>query len=102
MSCKVLVIPEDPTNNGYILKPLIEAILADIGKPRAKVTVLTTPHVRGYDSAVKAIREELYVRYGFFDLWLFIPDADRATSGAMKELENEIAKLGVPLICCIA
>jgi hypothetical protein len=35
VSFKVLVIPEDPTNNGYILKPLVEAILADAGKPGA-------------------------------------------------------------------
>jgi len=101
VSCKVLVIPEDPTNNGYIRKPLVEAILRDIGKPKAKVTVLTTPRLRGYDSAIKAIREELYNRYGFWDLWLFFPDADRATPEAMQELESHIAKLGCRLLCCI-
>ncbi|MFO1523674.1 MAG: hypothetical protein U1G05_16920 [Kiritimatiellia bacterium] len=38
MSFKVLVIPEDPTNNGYILKPLVQAILDDAGRPQARVT----------------------------------------------------------------
>ena len=37
MSFRVLVIPEDPTWNGYILKPLTKALLNDAGKPNAKV-----------------------------------------------------------------
>lgn len=31
MSVRVLVIPEDPTHNGYILKPLVEMVLAEAG-----------------------------------------------------------------------
>ena len=49
MSFKVLVIPEDPTHNGYILKPLVESILTDAGKPNARVTVLTNSRLQGYD-----------------------------------------------------
>ena len=56
MSFKVLVIPEDPTHNGYLLKPLVERILGDTGKPNAKVTVLTNPRFQGYDQASKAIK----------------------------------------------
>ena len=46
MSVKALVTPEDPTHNGYILKPLMEMVLADAGKPSAKVTILTNPKTR--------------------------------------------------------
>lgn len=99
MSFKVLVIPEDPTLNGYILKPLVEAILADAGKPRAKVTVLTNPRLEGYDHAIRAIRDELPGRYGFWDLWIFIPDADRANPQAMRGLESELAGKDIRLIC---
>lgn len=99
VSIKVLVIPEDPTNNGYILKPLVEAILADIGKPNAKVHVLTSPRLNGYTDAVRAIREELSERYGFWDLWIFIPDADLASSRSMDTLEGELAQKGVRLLC---
>ena len=53
MSFRVLVIPEDPTWNGYILKPLAKALLADAEKPAAKVTLLTNPRIRGYDQALK-------------------------------------------------
>ncbi len=102
MSFKVLVIPEDPTNNGYILKPLVEAILADAGKRRAKVQVLTSPRLNGYDDAVKAIREVLFDSYGHWDLWLFIPDADRASAGSMASLESDLAVKGVQLLCCPA
>lgn len=102
MSYKVLVIPEDPTHNGYILKPLVEAILADAGKPNAKVTVLTNPKLEGYDQATKAIREKLPDSYGFWDLWIFIPDADRATPEAMRQLESELADKKINLLCCPA
>lgn len=102
MSFKVLVIPEDPTHNGYILKPLVQAIVADAGRPRAQVTVLTNPHLGGYDHALRAVKEDLADRYGFWDLWLFMPDADRASAAAMLALESELSARGVRLLCCPA
>ena len=102
MSFRVLVIPEDPTWNGYILTPLAKALLADAGKPAAKVTLLTNPRVRGYDQALRAIRDELPDRYGFFDLWLFFPDADRANADAMQRLEADIQAKDISLFCCPA
>jgi hypothetical protein len=100
MSFRVLVIPEDPTNNGYILRPLIERMLAEIGKPNARVTVLTNPRLNGYDHAVQAIKGELPERYRHFDLWLFLPDADRAANFA--ELERTLQAAGIRLLCCAA
>lgn len=102
MSFNVLVIPEDPTWNGYILKPLTAAVLADAGKPNAKIKLLENPRVQGYDHAVNAIRNELPDRYGFFDLWLFLPDADRASADAMENLEAELDSKRMPLLCCPA
>lgn len=102
VSFKVLVIPEDPTHNGYILKPLVEAILADAGKPNAKVQILSSPRLNGYDHAVNAIKNELADRYGFWDLWIFIPDADRATPAAMQGLESGLKEKNITLFCCPA
>ena len=68
MSFKVLVIPEDPTHNGYILKPLVQALVADAGRPRAAVTVLNNPWLGGYDHALRAVKGELTERYAFWDL----------------------------------
>ena len=102
MSFQVLVIPEDPLQNGYILKPLVQAIMRNADRRAAKVTVLTKPRVRGYDQAVKTVRGERLEVYGFMDLWLFFPDADRATSGAMQNLETQVAASGTTLLCCVA
>ena len=89
-------------HNGHIPKPLTEAILADAGKARAQVRVLASPRLRGYDHALRAIRRELPGRYAHFDLWLFFPDADRASEDAMRRLESDLMELGVPLLCCPA
>lgn len=100
MSFRVLVIPEDPTYNGYILKPIVERMLTESGKPNAHVVVLTNPKMNGYAHAVSVIRGDLIDRYRHFDLWLFLPDGDRANNLAL--LESELADRGVHLFCCAA
>ena len=103
MSFEVLVIPEDPQQNGYILKPLVEAIMRDAGKPAAKVEVLENPRLRGYDQAVTAIRSDVLEPYRFKKkLWLFFPDADRAGDNAMRDLEKHANEKGITLLCCAA
>ncbi len=102
MSFRVLVIPEDPTWNGYILKPLAKRLLADAGRPLARVALLANPWLRGYPHALRAIREELPDTYRFFDLWLFFPDADRASPDAMTRLEADLQARDIPLLCCPA
>ena len=101
VSFRVLVIPEDPTNNGYTLMPLARALLKDVGKPNARVQLPAVP-IHGYDQAVRAIRGELAGRYGREDLWLFCPDADRAGSDAMLRLEGDLKERQIRLLCCAA
>jgi len=100
VSFRVLVIPEDPTYNGYILQPLVERMLAELDKPTADVRVLTNPKLNGYPHAVSAIRGDLIDRYRHFHLWLFLPDGDRASD--LGSLEGELAGQGVHLFCCAA
>jgi len=100
MSFRVLVVPEDPTYNGYILKPLAERMVAEAGRPNAQVQLLVNPKVQGYDDAVRAIRGQLADRYGYYDLWLFLPDADR--SGDLAALECELGRKSITLRCCKA
>ena len=100
MSFRVLIIPEDPTYNGYILKPLVERLLAEVGKPNARLTLLTNPKLSGYEHAVRSIQEDLPQRYAHFDLWLFFPDADRAVN--LEALERASAQRGICLRCCAA
>ena len=64
--------------------------------------MLDKPRLRGYGQAVRAVRYTVVQRYGFFDLCLFFPDADRARAGAMHDLEAELGAQGVTLLCCPA
>lgn len=100
MSFQVLVIPEDPTYNGYILKPIVERMLTELGKPNAHVVILTNPKVHGYPHAVSAIRGDLVDRYRHFPLWLFLPDGDCASN--LGAIESELLERGVHLFCCAA
>ena len=102
MSLRVLVIPEDPTFNGHILAPLVRALMADAGRPSARVQILANPRVQGYVQARQAIRDRLPGRYGWYNLWLFFPDADRVNEDAMRGLEAELEAKGISLLCCPA
>ncbi len=50
---KVLIIPEDPTLDQYILKPVVERVLQELGR-RARVEVLWDPRLRGIHDALDA------------------------------------------------
>lgn len=102
MSCDVLVIPEDPTYNGAIVKPLVFRILQECGKANARVTVLENPRVRGFEDACKRM-PQIVERYSHLNLLLFLPDADgKDRSRTFARLEAEASERGVKLICCAA
>ena len=97
MSCKVLVIPEDPTFNGYLLKPLVERLLNEAGKPKAQVQVLRDPKTGGFEHAWELIEKgKLQSRYGYYDLWIFLPDGDKTKNLAV--LEASVQGQKAPLI----
>lgn len=103
MSFNVLVVPEDPTYNGYILKPLVERMLSECGKPNSRVKVLTTPRARGYEHAKGLIVDEVIDVWKHFNLLLFMPDADgRDKSAEFRYLEGAARDRGVQLFCCAA
>src|SRR5277367_2796067 len=115
MSFRALVVPEDPINNGYILKPLVERILAECGKPSASVIVLTNPRTSGYEHAKALLRDEIPAsgyehakallrdeipeRWGYMDLLLFLPDADgKDRAGEFTALEEHARNINVRLL----
>jgi hypothetical protein len=103
VSFTTVVVAEDPTNNGYILKPLVTAVLKSCGRPRAKVSVLSNPRTTGYEHAKQLLKNELIERYKFVDLLLFLPDADgKDRSLEFQALENQAHVVGTKLICCAA
>lgn len=52
----VLVIPEDFRKDQYILQPIVQAMFAEIGRPRARVVVCKDPLLQGVSEAMKKER----------------------------------------------
>lgn len=103
MSFNVLVVPEDPTYNGYILGPLVARLMSECGKPNSRVKVLTNPKAAGYEHAKSLIVDEVIDRYAHFNLLLFMPDADGKDKRAeFQYIENTARDRGVQLFCCAA
>src|ERR1041385_6919399 len=75
---RVLVIPEDSRRDKGLLKPLIEALMAAAGRPRAKVRVCEKPVLGGVAEALKLerLREIIDLWGGQTDLFLLIVDRD--------------------------
>lgn len=89
---KVLVIPEDPTLDQYILKPVVERLFVDLGQP-ARVNVLWNPRLRSVSQALDpAVVRGIIDTYSMIDLFLLIVDRDadehRAQRTRMRETEH--------------
>ena len=103
LSFDVLVVSEDPVNNGYILGSLVRRILSSCGKPKAYVEVLRNPRTQGYEHAKELLRTRRFVRYRHMNLFLFLPDADgKDRSAEFLTLEREAEEQGIRLVCCAA
>ena len=73
---KVLIIPEDPTLDQYILKPIVESIFRDVERS-ARVHVLSEPHLRGVDQALdKDVVAGIVADNPMVDLFLIVVDRD--------------------------
>lgn len=99
---KVLIIPEDPTLDQHILKPIVERLFADLGR-RARVLMLTDPHMRGVDQALDASTIDTIVgKYPMVDLFLLMVDRDGDRLGnTVKARQREVEYPG-RLVACLA
>ncbi|MCC7210189.1 MAG: hypothetical protein IT323_23005 [Anaerolineae bacterium] len=99
---RVLVIPEDPTHNGYILQPLVERLLRSVGKVSAHVHVMSNPRLGGI-STVRLALPQIYERYKHMDLALFLPDDDcQGRDTTLVSMEQDAEAAGMRLIGCAA
>ena len=91
---RVLLIPEDPTYDQHILKPLFDRLLAEIGKPRARVVVCREPNLGGVEEALKVDRlREIVDGYPMVDLFVLCVDRD-GESGRRTRLDQIEKALG--------
>jgi hypothetical protein len=101
---KVMVIPEDPTLDQYILKPVVEHLFEDLNRP-ARVAVLKDPHLRGVSQALdKEILSQIFDQWRMMDVFLLIVDRD-CESRRQTQLDARIAEAasrGKILIGCLA
>lgn len=73
---KVLVIPEDPRLDQYILKPVVARIFADLGKS-PRIEILSNPRLRGVEQALDAaILTDIVATFPMIDLFLVLVDRD--------------------------
>jgi hypothetical protein len=89
---KIMVIPEDPTIDQYILKPIVEQLFADLGKS-PRVHVLSKPRLRGVPQALDAsILADIVDTNRMIDLFLVLVDRDADTQkrpAVARERERE-------------
>lgn len=73
---KVLVVPEDPTLDQYVLKPIVERLFADLGKA-PRVQVLSNPRLHGVAEALDAaILADIVDTNPMIDVFLVLVDRD--------------------------
>lgn len=81
-----MVIPEDPTLDQYILKPIVERLFQDLGRS-ATVEVLQEPHLSGVAQALAQEKIAEIVRdRSMFQLFLLLVDRD--CSDALRNTRN--------------
>lgn len=75
---RVLIIPEDSTNDQYILKPLFSRLFRDLGAASARVRVCQDPLLGGVGEALKSERiSEIVEMYGgMTDIFILCVDRD--------------------------
>lgn len=98
---KVMVIPEDPALDQYVLKPIVERMFEDLGR-RARIQVLTSPRLRGVAQALD--REELariVAASREFKVFLVMVDRDAVESRAALAATREDEHPG-RLFACLA
>ncbi len=78
MSLNVLILPEDPVKDGYVLRPIIKAMMRVAGKPQARVDVCDDPRFHGTSQALKwqFIQQALSRNARIYHLYLLCVDRD--------------------------
>lgn len=96
----VRVLCEDFRKDQYIIKPVVEAMMAQLNKPRAKVEVIRDPLLGSVSVALNWSRiQPILDRYsGMTDFFLLIVDRDGEENRifALRGLEEKANLIGRP------
>lgn len=99
----VMIIPEDPRLDQYVLKPIVERIFADIDVP-ANIRVLQDPRMRGVSEALdtEVIEKKVIALYPMVDLFLVIVDRDCDRDGNEARARTLQDRIDDDLVVCLA
>lgn len=99
---KVLIIPEDPTNDPYILAPVVQRIFDDLGR-RARIDVLRDPHLRGVDQALDGdLIRDIVQDNPMVDLFLLLVDRDCNRRKNREKADARESEHARRLLACLA
>jgi hypothetical protein len=99
---KVLVIPEDPTLDQHILKPIAEALFRDLGR-KARVDVLQDPHLSGVDEALSSeVLKAIVAENPMVDVFLVLVDRDCNRMKNEERAAHREAEHPGRLVACLA
>jgi len=98
---KVLAIPEDPTLDQYILKPIVERLFRELRRP-ARVDVLQDPSLRGVAQALdRDMIAGIVADNPMIDLFLLVVDRDCDAKREPAARAREVEHPG-RLLACVA
>lgn len=99
---KVLIIPEDPTLDQHVLRPVVAGIFADLKRP-ARVDVLTDPHLKGVDQALdRQIVANIIADNPMVDLFILAIDRDCNRKKNESLAQARVADHPDRLLACLA
>jgi hypothetical protein len=99
---KVLIIPEDPTLDGFVLYPVVERLCAS-QNIAARIEVLRDPHLRGVDQALNLkIINKIVEMNPMVDLFLLIVDLDCNRTKNRERAQVIATSHKTKLIACLA
>lgn len=99
---KVLVIPEDQELDRYIVKPVVEALFAEV-EVKARVDVLPEPRLRGASDALDPeVIRSIVEKNPMIDLFLLIVDNDCDRAGNAAKAKAREGEHEGKLLACVA
>jgi hypothetical protein len=96
MSLKVAVVCEDHTNDQYIVGPALSALLSHLGRPKARLQIVTNPRLQGLSSLIKDLCSIIARYSAAADIVIVVVDGDckdgrRGTENRHQRLTDLVA-----------
>jgi hypothetical protein len=103
VALRILVVPEDPTLDGYVLQPVVERICTEARLKNAQVSVLRDPRLRGIDEALNPDKiRQIVADNPMVDLFLLVVDRDCDRQNNTLRASDREAEHAGKLLACVA